>query len=190
MRLVAKVLVLMWLGAAASCAVRPVSSVSPGSGQDGGADADAACGLPQPTCTSPLTHEQDVTCCTQATVCGVCYGDAISPTQCVEGEWRCGPGWSLFSACRSTWSPLQDAGASLPICDGGSAVDAQSSGCPTPDPTSSSNGMYCLSGHDHVCCGDIGYSLVCSEGAWSCPAGTVLFLECTAGCNDAGTAPD
>ena len=184
----AKMLVLMGLLASVSCGVRPVSSVSAGDG--GGADAVSACGLPQPTCTSPLTDELDVTCCTQSTACGVCYGDAITPTQCVEGQWQCLPGWSLFSACRSTWSPLQDAGASLPVCDGGSVLDAQSGGCQTPDPTSSSSGMYCLSGHDHVCCGDIGYSLVCSDGAWSCPPGTVLSLECQVGCNDAGTGPD
>ncbi len=60
--------------------------------------------------------------------------------------------------------------------------------CLTADPTSSSNGMYCLSGHDHFCCGDTGYPLVCANGSWVCPEATVLSLECMTNCfGDAGS---
>jgi hypothetical protein len=76
------------------------------------------CAAPQPRCPSPIGGGDDTICCTQATACGVCYGDSFPRTRCVDGEWRCPSIFILFADCRSTWSPYADAGP-FPACDGG-----------------------------------------------------------------------
>lgn len=86
----------------------------------GGAVADVgaiACSAAQPRCRIVGTSE-DIFCCTQATACGVCFGDGITGSQCVDGEWVCDEGRIFFSQCTATWTPYGDAGP-LPECDAG-----------------------------------------------------------------------
>lgn len=65
-------------------------------------------GEPQPTCPT-------VWCCTQVNACGVCSGDTLNPTTCVDGAWSCGAGRRLIAECKAFLGG--DSGPDL--CDAG-----------------------------------------------------------------------
>ncbi len=133
---------------------------------DGGT---SACSTPQPTCDS-ITPDS-VSCCTQVTPCGVCYGDGITSTECADGQWVCGAGRQLLTACTQTWSPLGDAGP-FPTCDGDAGTDAGS--CHDIPPADT---PFC-----RACYGDLATRARCVEGAWACEGRDVLSSEYATRC--------
>jgi len=71
-----------------------------------------------------------------------------------------------------------------------SSADIDASTCSTPDPSNSATGDYCVDGVGTICCGDVGWGFICTNGAWECPPGTIAAKSCTSHClhPDAGDA--
>lgn len=88
-------------------------------GGSGAADLGFAgqCNDPQPTCQlggGPTS----INCCVQVDPCGVCFGDAVTPTSCMAGVWTCTGSFRLESQC-TRWAWQGDAAGAPPACDAG-----------------------------------------------------------------------
>lgn len=77
----------------------------------------SGCSEPQPTCRRG-GDPSSIYCCVQTDPCGVCFGDGVTASACVQGAWTCGPQLRLESQCRGfAWQG--DASGAPPPCDAG-----------------------------------------------------------------------
>lgn len=75
------------------------------------------CNDPQPTCQLGGAPSS-IHCCVQSDPCGVCFGDAVTPTTCMAGVWTCTGSFRLESQCTG-WAWQGDAAGAPPACDAG-----------------------------------------------------------------------
>lgn len=79
-----------------------------------------------------------------------------------------------LTACGAVVSPTGDGGTDAPT----TATDAPTTSPDAPIGCGDSPGGACVSGTPGGACGDAALPMVCSNGAWRCPAGTIPLSQC------------
>jgi hypothetical protein len=141
------------------------------------------------TCEGPNPSLASAVCI--PAINGVCSGDNFPAMICVDSAWVCPPGTLERLDCSSFRNPFDAGPIDLGTIDTGAPDGGDGDGtCTTINPSLAPERLYCVYAENGICCGDLGYAMICTQGTWACETGQIPYTQCIGNCfdQDAGSA--